>query len=230
MQGRFTREAEHSLELAEEEARNLDHNWVGTEHLLLALVRMVEEGALSGGVEALRRSLESSGIDGSTVRRRVVAAVPPESEVEPDSEVELTPKMTRILVRAQELATENSQDLASTEHFLLGMFWEAGGLGDRVLEHMGITSEKLVEYLSRQDVLDSPISPRVFPPPRVEHNYNKAVTVSPEDLEVLLRKLPNILPSDAPLAFNISPDGESAWIASAENVQLENSIRQALTE
>ena len=230
MQGRFTREAKHSLKLAEEEARSLNHHWVGTEHLLLALVRMVEEGASSGGAEALRRSLASSDVDVSTVRRRVVEAVPSESEVESDSALKLTPKMTRILVRAQELATEDSRDLADTEHFLLGMFWEAGGLGDRVLEHMGITSGKLVEYLSSQDVSDSPISPQVVPPPRVEHDYNKTVTVSLEDLGILFRKLPSILPSDAPLAWNISPDGESAWISSVENVALEDSVRQALAE
>lgn len=230
MQVQFTRGARHSLELAEEEARKLNHHWVGTEHLLLALVHMVEEGTSSGGVEALRRSMTSSGIDGSTIRRRIVEIVPPESEIEPDSEVKLTSMMSSVLVRARKLATEDSRSLAGTEHLLLGMFWEAGGVSDYVLHHMGITSEKLVGYLSSQEVLNSPIGPRVVPPPRVERHYGRRVTVPPEDLKVLLRKLRDLLPSHAPLAFNTSTDGKSAWIASAEDVNLEDYLRQAQAE
>jgi hypothetical protein len=110
------------------------------------------------------------------------------------------------------------------------MFWEAGGIGDRVLQQVGITSQQVIERLSEQGDLGSPVNPRAIPRPYVEHRYGKKVIVTPKELEVLLEKLPKLLPANVPLSWNISSGGESAWISAGEGVYLEDYIRQALAD
>jgi ClpA/ClpB-like protein len=136
---KFSDSARKALTLAQDEARRLDHNYIGTEHLLLGLVR---EG---GGVAA--QVLQGMGIELAKVRSAVefIIGRGPQSGV---GEVGLTPRAKRIIELSILESQQLNDDHVGTEHLLLGIVREGEGIAAGVLESLGLTLETV-----RQEVL-----------------------------------------------------------------------------
>jgi ATP-dependent Clp protease ATP-binding subunit ClpC len=132
---RFTERAKKVINpLAKEEARRLNHNFIGTEHLLLGLIR--EGGGVAVAV------LESLGVDLESVRIEVENLTTPSSDTLTIGDPQFTPSAKKVL----ELAAEESQKLGhnyiGTEHLLLGLIQEGEGVATRALENLGVNYEK----------------------------------------------------------------------------------------
>jgi len=134
MFGRFTERAQKVLFLARDEARRLGHPAVGTEHLLLGLLR---EG---DGIAA--RALQALGVNLNKVRREVEKIVVP-GDLKSGEEIGLTPRAKKVLELAQEEGRKQGVSYVGTEHILLGLIREGEGVAARVLANQGLTLEKL---------------------------------------------------------------------------------------
>ena len=125
---RFTDRSRRVIVLAQEEARELNHNYIGTEHILLGLCH---EG---GGVAV--RVLEAQGVRLAAVRERVEEIVG-RGQAGPSGHIPFTPRAKKVL----ELSLRESQELGheyiGTEHLLLGLIREGQGVAARVLADLG---------------------------------------------------------------------------------------------
>ncbi|MDI6791987.1 MAG: ATP-dependent Clp protease ATP-binding subunit [bacterium] len=126
---RFTERARKILGLAQEEAKRLNHNYLGTEHILLALIR---EG---GGVAI--EVLNSLAIDPERLKIEVEKVVPKGSSMLTLGDVPFTPYAKRVLELAVEEARALNHNYVGTEHLLLGLIKEGESVGARVLIQMG---------------------------------------------------------------------------------------------
>jgi len=128
MFGRFTKRAQKVILLAQEEARRLNYPYVGTEHLLLGLIREGE------GVSA--KILADLGIDVGKVRQAIEQMV--EAGQGPVGvEVSLTPRAKRVLELAVDEARRLGHNYVGTEHLLLGLIREGEGVAAQILTGMG---------------------------------------------------------------------------------------------
>jgi ATP-dependent Clp protease ATP-binding subunit ClpA len=220
----LTDDARRALQLAREEAQGLNHYWLGTEHLLLGLVRMVAEGSTAPGVEALRRLLRHTNEE--TIRARVTAAVGPIPEAITDG-VSLTPRMNRILEQARKLAEENGRDRAGTEYLLLGMFREGGGVGDLVLSELGITYREVCRQLIWLGTLSGPLDPNDMNRTYQKRRYGERVIIAKDQLSVVLQRLPELLPPGASFAFN-RLDEHRSYVRISEGLNGAEYVRRAL--
>lgn len=134
--GRFTQRAQKVLFLAQEEARRLNYPYVGTEHILLGLIR--EGEGVAGKV------LSGMGIDADTVRSKVEKAVE-KSESNPTGEVTLTPRAKKVLELAVDEARRMGTNYVGTEHLLLGLVREGEGIAARVLTSLGADLNRVRE-------------------------------------------------------------------------------------
>jgi len=134
MFGRYTERAQKVLMLAEKEARRLNHNYIGTEHLLLGLI---QEGQ---GVAA--KALRSIGINLDQVRQSVERYVG-EMEAGQNPEITLTPRSKKVLNLALDEARQLNHNYIGTEHLLLGLIREGEGVAARVLTELGADLETL---------------------------------------------------------------------------------------
>jgi ATP-dependent Clp protease ATP-binding subunit ClpC len=125
---RFTDRARRVMDLAQEEARMFSHNYIGTEHLLLGLVREGE------GVAA--QVLESLGISLEAVRQQVEEVIGLGQQV-PSGRIPLTPRAKKVLELARREAFQLGHHYIGTEHLLLGMIREGEGVAAQVLAGLG---------------------------------------------------------------------------------------------
>jgi ATP-dependent Clp protease ATP-binding subunit ClpC len=125
---RFTDKARQVVVLAQAEARELDHDWVGTEHLLLGLVRLGE------GVGP--RALEAAGISLAAVRQQVEEMVP-RGEQEPSGPIGFTPEAKKALELSLREALQLHHRYIGTEHILLGLLSEGQGVAAQALTRLG---------------------------------------------------------------------------------------------
>lgn len=155
---RFTDRARDAVVHAQDEARELRHNYLGTEHLLLGLLR--EEGGLAHSV------LESFGVTLEHVRTRVVGELGRGDELVP-GQIPFTPQAKKVLDLASREALSLSHDRVDTEHILLGLGREGEGLASRILLDLGIDAEKareeIVRVLSKQSRPREPAGPARSP-------------------------------------------------------------------
>jgi hypothetical protein len=131
---KFTDRARKVLTLAQDEAQRFNHNYIGTEHLLLGLVR---EG---DGVAA--RVLENMGVELPKVRTAVVFRLG-RGERPGVGEGGLTPRAIRVLELAIDEARRLVQNYIGTEHLLLGLVREGEGIAAGVLESLGVNLDKV---------------------------------------------------------------------------------------
>jgi len=136
---KFTERAKKVLALAQEEARRFNHNYIGTEHLLLGLVREGE------GVAA--RVLQSMGVQLPKVRSAVEFIIG-RGESTVVGEIGLTPRARKVIEYAVDEARRLGHHYIGTEHLLLGLVREGEGIAAGVLESLGVNLEKV-----RQQVL-----------------------------------------------------------------------------
>src|ERR1039457_2252434 len=125
---RFTDRARRVVVLAQDEAMRLDHNYIGTEHILLGLV---QEGE---GVAA--KALEALGIGLAAVRQQVEEIVGRGKEA-PGDHIPFTPRAKKVLELSLREALQLGYDYIGTEHILLGLIREGEGVAARVLANLG---------------------------------------------------------------------------------------------
>jgi hypothetical protein len=126
--GRFTGRGRTVIVLALEEARMLNHDTIGTEHILLGLIRERQ------GVAA--QALESLGIGLEAVRRQVVAVIG-QGEQAPSGHIPFTPRAKKVLELSLREALQLGHDHIGPEHILLGLIREGGGVAAQVLVKLG---------------------------------------------------------------------------------------------
>ncbi len=131
---RFTERARRVVVLAQEEARALKHNYIGTEHILLGLLRE-EEGLAARALEALEVTVER-------VRAQVVRIVSA-GEEDTSGQIPFTPRTKEVLGLALREALSLGHNYIGTEHILLGLVREGEGVAMRVLLECGVDSETI---------------------------------------------------------------------------------------
>jgi ATP-dependent Clp protease ATP-binding subunit ClpC len=130
---RFTQRARRVLSLAHEEAERLHHNYIGTEHLLLGLIR--EEGGVAG------RVLRELGLDPARVKEMVERLTGVGRHA--GGRIELAPGTEHVLQLAIEEARRMGHHYIGTEHLLLGLVRQGEGVGMDVLRRLGVTPEQV---------------------------------------------------------------------------------------
>jgi ATP-dependent Clp protease ATP-binding subunit ClpA len=121
---RFTQPSRRVVVLAQEEARMLNHNYIGTEHILLGLIH--EEDGLAG------RAIVSLGLTLETARNRVRDIIG-QGQEPPSGHIPFTPRAKKVLELSLREAIALNDDYISTEHILLGLIREPDGVGAQVL-------------------------------------------------------------------------------------------------
>ena len=137
---RFTKRARRVLTLAQEEAQRLNHNYIGTEHLLLGLVR--EENGVAV------RVLRDLGVDPRQVRERVERTVG-RGQRTMYGKLSLTPRTKRVIELAVDEARRLGHHYIGTEHLLLGLVREGEGVAVDVLKGLGISLDKVRAQTAR---------------------------------------------------------------------------------
>ena len=137
---RFTERARQVVVLAQDEARALGHGYIGTEHLLLGLLR--EEEGLGA------RVLQSLGVTVDEVRARVARIVGAGTSYRP-GQIPFTPHAKRALELSLREALSLGHSYIGTEHLLLGLVRENQGVGAQILLEFGIDPEKIRDEVIR---------------------------------------------------------------------------------
>ena len=136
---RFTDRARRVVVLAQEEARMLNHNYIGTEHILLGLIHEGE------GVAA--KALESLGISLDAVRQQVEEIIG-QGQQAPSGHIPYTPRAKKVLELSLREALQLGHNYIGTEHILLGLIRERGGVAAQVLVQLGAGPDRV-----RQEVI-----------------------------------------------------------------------------
>jgi hypothetical protein len=137
----FSEPARKALELAQQDARERRHGYIGTEHLLEGLVR-VEEGNAAKVLNAL-----SIGVD--DLRRRLDEVVRPEPAVEPGDQPQPTKRVKKVIEIAFEETKRLSSGYLGTEHLLLGILIEGEGVAAHALRESGVSEQPVRDELER---------------------------------------------------------------------------------
>ena len=131
---KFSERARRVLSLAQEEAQRFNHNYIGTEHILLGLVRETE------GVAA--RVLSGLNVDLTKVRSAVEFIIG-RGERPAQGEIGLTPRAKKVVELAVDEARRMNHTYIGTEHLLIGLLREGEGVAAGVLESLGVNLEKV---------------------------------------------------------------------------------------
>ncbi len=153
---RFTEQARRVLKFSQDEAQRFQHNYVGTEHLLLGLVR--EGEGVAGQV------LANLGVRLDKVRSAVEFIIGHGDRIVL-SEIGLTPRAKKVIELAVDEARRLDHHYIGTEHLLLGLLREGEGIGAEVLEKLGVTLEKA--RLETQQILSEHAENETIPVPPV---------------------------------------------------------------
>jgi ATP-dependent Clp protease ATP-binding subunit ClpC len=136
----FTPRAQQVLALARQEASRFNHNFIGTEHLLLGLIRLGQGVAIN--------VLQKMGVDLQAVRAEVEKLVGTGSEQKITGDIPPTPRVRKVLALAAKEAKALNHTYIGTEHILLGLLREGEGVAARVLRNLGVDLET-----ARQEIL-----------------------------------------------------------------------------
>lgn len=140
MFNRFTERARKVLVLAKEEARRFNHDYIGTEHILLGLIREGEGVACA--------VLQNLGVDLERLRLEIEKLISPGSAASVLGDIPFTPRAKKALELAAEEAHSLGHNYIGTEHILLGLIREGEGLASQVLFSLGIDLRKVREEIS----------------------------------------------------------------------------------
>lgn len=132
MYEKFTDGAKMIMQLANHHAHRLNHEYIGTEHVLLGLL---EEGS-PNALDILR----AFRLDPATVRERTEKLVPPGPEMVSAKKLPQTPRVKRAIEYAMEEACILRHDYVGTEHILLGFIREQQGVAAQVLANLGMSN------------------------------------------------------------------------------------------
>jgi ATP-dependent Clp protease ATP-binding subunit ClpA len=138
---RFTDRARRVVVLAQDEARRLDHNYIGTEHILLGLIRYIGTehillGLIREGEGVAAKALESLGISLDVVRQQVEEIIG-QGQQAPSGHIPFTPRAKKVLELSLREALQLGHNHIGTEHILLGLIREGDGVAGQVLVKLG---------------------------------------------------------------------------------------------
>ena len=136
----FTPRAQQVLALARKEADRFNHNFVGTEHLLLGLIKLGQGVAVN--------VLQKLGLDLDTVRMEVEKQVGTGPDQKMIGNIPYTPRVKKVLALAAKEAKALNHTYVGTEHILLGLLREGDGVAARVLKNLDVDIEQ-----TRQEIL-----------------------------------------------------------------------------
>ncbi len=137
---RFNVAARRVVIMANDEARKLNHHYIGTEHILLGLLREGE------GVPT--RALESLGISLEGVRQQVEEIIGHGPEA-PGGHIPFTPRAKEVLELSLREALQLGHNYIGTEHILLGLIHKGEGVANRILADMGADADRVRERVLR---------------------------------------------------------------------------------
>ena len=138
----FTPRAQQVLALARKEADRFHHNYVGTEHILLGLIKLGQGVAVS--------VLQKMGLDLETVRNAVEKQVGTGTETKTQGSIPYTPRVKKVLALAGKEAKALSHSYVGTEHILLGLLREGEGVAARVLKSLEVDIERTRNEIRRE--------------------------------------------------------------------------------
>ena len=145
----FTPRAQQVLALARKEADRFNHNYVGTEHLLLGLIKLGQGVAVN--------VLQKMSLDLETVRMEVEKQVGSGPETQSQGNIPYTPRVKKVLALAGKEAKALNHSYVGTEHILLGLLREGDGVAARVLKNLDVDIERTRNEILRE--LDPNFSP-----------------------------------------------------------------------
>src|ERR1700676_1432380 len=150
MMNNFTPRAQRVLALASKEAERFNRNYVGTEHLLLGLIKLGEGVAVN--------VLQKMGLDLEIARKEVEKHVGPRPETKMIGNIPYTPRVKKVLALAGKEAQALHHSYVGTEHILLGLLREGEGVAARVLKSLEVDPAR-----TRNEVLKA-LDPNFIPP------------------------------------------------------------------
>lgn len=131
---KFSERTRRVLSLAQEEAKRFNHNYIGTEHILLGLAQEPK------GVGAL--TLIALGVDLNKMRGAVEFIID-KRERFPSQAMDITPRAKKVIELARDEAQQMNHHYIGTEHILIGLLREGEGVAAQVLESLGVTLENV---------------------------------------------------------------------------------------
>jgi ribosomal protein S18 acetylase RimI-like enzyme len=135
---RFTHRARLVVVFAQEEARDLNHNYIGTEHILLGLIREAD-GVAARALGGLGISLDST--------RTIVLEIVGRGEATPAGQIPFTPRAKHVLELGLKESKKLGDSFIATEHILLGIVREGEGVAAQVLRSAGVDKQSLLERI-----------------------------------------------------------------------------------
>ena len=138
----FTPRAQQVLALARKEADRFNHNFVGTEHLLLGLIKLGQGVAVN--------VLQKMGLDLETVRQEVEKEVRGGNEQKVSGNIPYTPRVKKVLALAAKEAKALNHTYVGTEHILLGLLREGDGVAAKVLKNLDVDIEQCRQEILRE--------------------------------------------------------------------------------
>lgn len=138
----FELAARQALELAPEEARQFNHDFVGTEHLLLGLTR--------SGSKTVLKVMHALGVESEALRLEIERFVAVGAVAAPATEIPFTPRARQALQLAAEEARKLNQRHVKAEHIFLGLLREGGGVAAMVLKALGVQLERARAEILRE--------------------------------------------------------------------------------
>lgn len=132
---KFTNRAKQVIKLAKKEAQRLNHNYLGTEHLLLGLLKLGQGVAVN--------VLRNLGLDFETVRQEVERLVGYGPEIQVYGDPALTGRVKKVFEYANEEASALAHNYVGTEHLLLGLLRQTDGVAAQVLENLNVNLQEV---------------------------------------------------------------------------------------
>ncbi len=175
---RFTNRARQVIILARKEADRFNHNYIGTEHLLLGIIKLGQGVA----VNVLRKM----GLDFETIRLEVEKAVGSGPEMKTIGDIPLTSRAKKVIELAVEEAKNLNHSYIGTEHLLLGLLREGEGVAARILKNLDIDVEQARAEILNE--LESGLSPSMKDMPEKKDTETPALKAFGRDLTELARE------------------------------------------
>ena len=147
MQAKFTRQAKAALQIAESAARSWKHSYIGTEHILVGLLK--EEEGTAGKI------LEEFGVDPEKLETLITQLIAPSGVLVAEKSAGYSPRAQKIKEQAVKEAEKQKEEQAGTEHLLLAMLRETDCVGTRLLYTMGVNIQKLYSAVLSAAEIDS---------------------------------------------------------------------------
>ena len=147
MQAKFTRQAKAALQIAESAARSWKHSYIGTEHILVGLLK--EQEGTAGKI------LEEFGVGPEKLETLITQLIAPSGVLVAEKSAGYSPRAQKIKEQAVKEAEKQKEEQAGTEHLLLAMLRETDCVGTRLLYTMGVNIQKLYSAVLSAAEIDS---------------------------------------------------------------------------